>query len=68
MKPVSSSNLAAVDYSPLTATLEVKFHSGRIYVYSHVPWDVYIGLMQAESHGSFFYWNIRTSYRYRRLR
>ena len=65
-QPVSSSNLRSVGYDPDTRTLEVEFHQGGIYRYSAVPERVYRGLMQADSHGSYFHYNIRTSYKYRR--
>ena len=65
---VQSSNLAAVGYSPFGAILTVTFHSGGIYQYSGVPYAVYAGLMQAQSHGRFFWVYIRNRYPYRRIR
>ncbi len=57
--PVSSSNLASVGYDPLTATLEVQFHSGDIYDYANVSLATYNQLLAAPSKGSFFYYAIR---------
>lgn len=64
---VESSNLVAVDYDEEFATLRVKFLSGSIYEYDDVPYEVYRELMDAESHGKYFYQNIRTKYHYHKL-
>ncbi len=66
--PVSSSNLASVGYDPLTTTLEVEFLNGRIYQYSGIPMEVYVGLMNAPSKGSFFHHHVRQAgYPYTRV-
>jgi len=52
--PVSSSNLASVGYDVGSAVLEVEFNHGGVYQYSGVPEDVYLGLMNAGSHGKYF--------------
>lgn len=62
---VRSSNLAAVGYAD--GILTVAFRSGSVYVYFGVPWVLYLGLMNASSHGSFFHRNIRTSFAYKRV-
>lgn len=64
MKPVISSNLAAVGYDAASETLRVKFKSGLVYTYSGVPYTVFYALSKASSLGSYFYYNIRTSYPY----
>lgn len=68
MMPVRSSNLRAVDYSPLTQTLTIQFHGGRVYEYYGVPQSIFDGLLAAESKGRFHHIHIRYSYRYRRIR
>lgn len=50
---VDSSSIASVGYDAGTFTLEVEFHNGRVYRYSHVPAAAYRLLMQASSLGSF---------------
>lgn len=60
--PVSSSNLDSVGYDPDTQTLEVSFKSGGLYSYAGVPQSVYDGLMAADSHGGYFWANIRDQY------
>ena len=66
---VSSSNLASVGYNPVTKILEIEFLNGSVYQYYDVPQSVYDGLMKAESHGKFFYANIRQGgYSYRKIR
>ena len=64
---VSSSNLSSVGYDPVTQTLEIEFHGGRVYQYSGVPESVHGGLMGAASQGSYFHENIRDKYPYRRI-
>lgn len=53
-KYVSSTNLKSVGYDEIHQTLEIEFVSGGIYQYYQVPLNVYIGLMNAASHGSYF--------------
>lgn len=65
MTPVISSNLAAVGYGG--GILMVAFRSGSVYAYWGVPWSLYVGLMHASSHGSFFHRHIRTSFPYQRI-
>jgi F0F1-type ATP synthase beta subunit len=64
---VESSNLAAVSYNLDTNELDVAFLDGSVYRYYQVPLEVANGLMDAPSHGSYFYWNIRESYSFERI-
>ena len=50
---VQSSNVASVGYDEMSATLEVGFNDGSVYQYFGVPLDVYEGIMNASSKGSF---------------
>ena len=50
---VSSSNLKAVGYDAALQILEIEFLDGSVYQYKGVPQDLYNGLMNAASHGSF---------------
>jgi hypothetical protein len=68
MTPLNSSNLCAVGYNPFAGTLTIAFRSGGVYGYFRVPPAVYLGLLRAESHGSYFHANIKYRYPYRRLR
>jgi hypothetical protein len=61
---VSSSNLRSVGYESNSSTLEIKFRSGGLYQYYNVPLSVYIGLMDASSHGKYFHRNIKGKYGY----
>jgi hypothetical protein len=65
---VNSTGLRSVGYRPSKHTLEIEFHSGRLYRYFRVPEAVYQALMAAESLGRYFNAHIRRSYSYRRLR
>lgn len=53
-EPVQSTNLASVGYELESSTLEIEFHSGGIYQYFQVPSEIYEGIMNAGSKGSFF--------------
>ena len=64
---VSSSNLSSVGYDPVTQTLEIEFHGGRVYQYSGVPESVHRGLMGAASQGSYFHEYVRGKYPYRQV-
>lgn len=65
MTPLNSSNLAAVGYGG--GILMVAFRSGSVYAYVGVPWNRYVGLMNASIHGSYFHRYISTSYPYQRI-
>ena len=52
--PVSSSNLASIGYDHSTAVLEIEFNHGGVYQYVGVPSEIYEGLMNAGSHGTYF--------------
>jgi hypothetical protein len=67
MVTVTSSNLSAVSYDPVTLTLEVAFRHGGVYKYFDVPAAIYESLMKASSIGSFFAANIKNSYRFEKL-
>ena len=56
---VTSSNLASVGYDINSNTLEIEFNNGNIYQYYQVPQEVYHGLMNAPSHGTYFDLNIK---------
>jgi hypothetical protein len=61
-QPISSSNLKTVGYDANTQTLEIEFHQGGVYQYDDVPENVYRGLLEAESAGTYFYREIRDNY------
>lgn len=67
MTPVSSSNIAAVGYDEATQELFIEFNTGVTYGYSHVPEEIYQGILDAASPGSFFHDAVRNSYRARRV-
>ena len=67
MIAVQSSNLASIGYNPWTGDLVIEFHGGRVYQYFGVPFEVYLGLMNADSHGGYFAANIRDQYQFRRV-
>lgn len=48
--------------------LRIWFVHGGAYDYYDVPESVVITLSQAQSKGNYFYYNIRTSYNYKRVK
>lgn len=65
---INSSNLVSVGYEEVDLTMEVEFTSGGIYRYFNVPKHIAMGLMNASSHGSFFYHHIKSAgFRYQRV-
>lgn len=68
-KSVDSTALSRVKYDKTDNTLTVEFKdSGSVYVYYDVPESVYNSLLAADSIGSYFYYNVRDTYTYKRLR
>jgi len=67
MRPVSSSNVAAVGYQEADQALFVEFHSGALYRYEGVPRDVYDAFVAASSKGRFVWQRLRDRYSYRRV-
>lgn len=64
---VDSSNLLHVEYFEDKELLFVSFVNGSTYSYDNVPKHVVDELMSADSKGSYFYHNIRTSYNYTKI-
>jgi len=59
--------MRSVGYDAGERVLEIEFPNGDVYRYFDVPESVYDGLMDAESHGTYFHRNIRgRGYRYAR--
>ena len=59
---VSSSAIAAIGYDG--GTLAVLFHTGNtVYEHPGVPYEVFVGLLQAESKGDYYNAQIRGKYR-----
>lgn len=64
---VSSSNLHSVGYDPKSNILEIAFLSGGVYQYSGVNQNIYLGLMNAPSHGKYFHKYIKNVYPFIRI-
>ncbi|MFN2286486.1 MAG: KTSC domain-containing protein [Anaerolineae bacterium] len=65
---VNSTNLLSLGYDAETRTLEIEFHTRKIYRYYNVPPIVVRQLMDAPSLGEFFNFHIKDVYRWRRMR
>ena len=61
--PVESSNLGRVKYDVATRVLLVEFSNRKVYAYADVPETVYRNLMKSMSPGSYFFREIRNTYK-----
>ena len=65
LKPVTSSNLAAWGYDPLTGLFAAQFNgSTDLHHYEGVPVEVAAGMDEAESVGSYFAKNIKAKFKH----
>ena len=62
MPQVESSVISQIDYNASARELHVTFTSGRTYIYSGVPGEVYFQFCRASSKGEFFNALIRDRY------
>lgn len=62
MTRLHSSAIRAVDYDPATGRLVIEFHSTGRYTFHRVPLNVYLGLINAASPGSYYNRHIRGRY------
>lgn len=60
---LASSNIASVAYDKEKMALEVEFHNGTIYRYLDVPEKVYVGLLNAPSHGAYLMHEVKGKFR-----
>jgi len=66
--PVTSSNVAAIAYDPVTSTLGVRFLNGSEYHYFGVPQDVFESLRAASSVGTYLNTTVKKAgYAYQRV-
>lgn len=63
---IVSTNLKSIGYEG--GTLEVEFKTFSIYQYYNVPENIYFGLLNAVSKGTFLNTYIKDRYRYRKIR
>ena len=62
LKPVNSSQIAAVGFDPATKVMTIQFKGkGSTYEYQNVSQEVYDGLCGAESVGTYFGQNIKSA-------
>lgn len=64
MKPVESSNIAAVGFDPETKTLHVAFSNGTVYRYHDVDAEKHAKLMSADSVGKHFNAHIKGAHKF----
>lgn len=63
-----SSVIQDTHYNLDTKKLTIKFTTNRIYEYDNVPREVYRNMLTAKSMGSYFYYNIRTTFSYKKVK
>lgn len=61
---VKSRDIAIVGYDAKKQLLEIAFRGGGVYHYQRVPQNIYAGLMQADSQGTYFNRKIKDQYPY----
>ena len=62
MISVSSSAIRAVGYDPNTGLMQIRFTEGHSYTFCGVPANVFSGLMNSGSKGSYYNSHIRGRY------
>ena len=67
-KQVQSTAIKAIGYESDTKTLGVEFCNGTTYHYFNVPSPIHEQFIGACSHGTFHHDQVKTKYRYRRVR
>ncbi len=67
LKPVTSSNIAAVGYDKDAKELHVQFKSGATHIYSNVSPEQHDAMVKAESVGSHFHHQIRNRFESRKV-
>jgi len=65
---VNSSELRSVGYDVSTSLLEAEFHSGEVYQYFDVPAQFVLELLEADSLGRYFNAQIRSKFRFKKVR
>lgn len=61
--------MRSVGYDSVSMVLEIEFHDySAVYQYSGVPPEVYKGLMDAPSHGTYLARHIKGVFPYQRIR
>ena len=64
---LESTAIRRFKYTIDNETLRIWFVEGGVYDYYNVPESVVLTLADAQSKGRYFYYNIRTSYDFRRI-
>ena len=59
---LQSETIPSASYDPETETLELTFSSGGTYTFENVPENIFEGLQQAGSPGSFYHQQIKGRY------
>lgn len=63
----NSSHISRIGWNSRDKMLHIIFVSGLRYRYYSIPEDIVIGLLNADSHGTYFWQNIRDIYPAKRI-
>lgn len=66
MPALDSSAMTYARYRPEKEELDITFISGETYTYLAVPMGIYVGLVEADSPGSYYNEHIRDWYRFQK--
>ncbi len=61
---VDSSNIESIGYDDSAQELHVQFLNGGLYIYHGVPSDVFDGMLNASSKGSFLNRSVKEIYKF----
>lgn len=64
---ISSSNISSVGYDIGSSILEIEFSSNDVYQFFNVPENVYRSFLAANSHGQYFYENIKDRFEFKKI-
>lgn len=58
----NSHHISRIGFDLRSKILYIKFHNNTTYAYYSVPTDLVMGIIQADSHGKYFWRYIRNNY------
>lgn len=67
LNEVVSSNISRVGYDPVKMSMVVQYLNGNTYKYINVPYEVYEGLLNAESKGRYMNEAVKNKYLFTKL-
>jgi ATP-dependent DNA helicase RecG len=65
---LASSNIASVEYDGERMIMEIEFHDGAVYQFFDVPEKVYLGLVNAPSHGAYYLLEVKELFKNKKIK